>query len=244
MKRAGQTIGILQARTGSTRLRGKVLLPVLGQPLLGVLLDRLRPAQQVQKWIVATTELPQDEAIVSLASAMGFACYRGHPEDCLDRYYRAAREYAADHVVRLTADNPLVEADFVDWVVDQYQDASPECDYASSGLSHTFPTGLSVEVFSFGALEAAWREDQFPRREHVTPFLYLHPERFNIKTLRADEDWGQLRWTVDTQEDLEFVRLVFNYFGRTRFTWRQAVDAVLEHPEWIAKNRHVVQRTI
>ncbi len=244
MKRAGQTVGILQARTGSTRLPGKVLLPVLGQPLLAVLLDRVRPAQQVQKWIVATTELPQDEAIESLASNMGFACYRGHPEDCLDRYYRAACAYSADHVVRLTADNPLVEADFVDWVVDQYQQASPECDYASSGLSHTFPTGLSVEVFSFAALEVAWREDQSPHREHVTPFFYQHPERFKIKTVRADQDWCQLRWTVDTPEDLEFVRSVFNYFGHIRFSWRQALDAVLLHPEWISKNCHVVQRTI
>jgi len=132
-------VGIPQARMGSTRLPGKVLLPLLGQPLLAVLLDRLRPAPLVQSWVVATTDLAHDEAIQSLASAMGSACYGGHPRDCLDRYYHAAREYAADHVVRLTADNPLVEAGFVGWVIEQYRQASPACAYASSGLSHTFP---------------------------------------------------------------------------------------------------------
>jgi spore coat polysaccharide biosynthesis protein SpsF len=244
MKRGGHTVGILQARVGSNRLPGKVLLPVLGQPLLAVLLDRLHPTQEVQNWVVATTDLAQDEPIQNLASAMGFGCYRGHPEDCLDRYYHAAREHGADHIVRLTADNPLVEAGLVDWVVDQYQQSLPDCDYASTGLSHTFPLGLSVEAFSFAALAAAWREDQSANREHVTPFLYLHPERFKIKALRADHSWSQLRWTVDTPEDLEFIRSVFDYFGRTRFTWRQALDAVLAHTEWSAKNRHVVQRTI
>src|SRR6266404_1871708 len=147
MKPAGHTVGIPQARMGSTRLPGTVLLPLLGQPLLAVLLDRLRPAQLLQSWVVATTDLAHDEAIENLASAMGFACYRGQPEDCLDRYYHAAREYAADHVVRLTADNPLVEAGFVDWVIEQYRQASPACDYASSGRSHTFPLVSRLKCF-------------------------------------------------------------------------------------------------
>jgi spore coat polysaccharide biosynthesis protein SpsF len=245
MFRAGQKIvGILQARMGSTRLPGKVLAPILGRPLLARLLERIRPARLVDQWIVAATHLPPDDAVESLVAQMGFPCFRGHPDDCLDRYYQAASTYSASHIVRVTGDNPLVDAGFVDWVVEQYLASDPRCDYAASSLSRTFPVGLSAEVFSFESLAAAWREDASETREHVTPYIYMNPQRFRVCPLRAERDYSSLRWTVDTPEDLEFVRSVFEFFDRADFTWQEALEAVLAHPEWSAKNAHVSQRTI
>ena len=240
---ARKIVGILQARMGSTRLPGKTLATVLGCPMLSVILERVKPAHLVEQWVVATTSLPQDDVLEDLVAKSGFACFRGHPEDCLDRYYQAATAHSASLVVRLTADNPLVDAGLVDWVVDEFRQ-TPSCDYASNALTRTFPVGLSAEVFSYDALATAWREDTSSNREHVTPYIYMNPQKFGILRLTGNEDHSRLRWTVDTSEDLWFVRQVFEFFNRTDFTWQEALQAVLAHPDWSASNAHVPQRTI
>ena len=240
-----RVVAILQARMGSSRLPGKVLASVAGQPMLALIVKRVLPVQCVDQLVVATTQLPQDDQIEALANNLGIPCFRGAEEDCLDRYYQAARQFEAEVVVRLTGDSPLLDTGFVDWVVKQYLSANPPYDYIDSVLSKTFPVGLSVEVFSFEVLAIAWREDTNTwRREHVTPFIHRHPNRFRVLHLVSPQDYSHMRWTVDTSEDLAFVRRIYDHFGHDRFFWREVLAVLEQHPEWLEINRHVKQKVI
>lgn len=246
MGQNAKTAVILQARVNSTRLPGKVLAEVAGRPLLALIVERARAAVRVDQLVVATTLRPDDDAVADLAGRLGVECFRGSEEDCLDRYYRAASRCGADTVVRLTGDNPLVDGGFIDWVIEQYADGGEPYDYADSASSGTFPTGLSVEVFSFAALAAAWREDTNPRwREHVTPFIRQHPERFRLLHLTSPHDYSHMRWTVDTPEDLAFVRAVYERLGDpARASWRDVLALHAERPELAELNRHVRQKAL
>lgn len=230
---------------GSSRLPGKVLASVAGQPMLALILKRVLPARYISQLVVATTQLPQDDPIEALVTDLGIPCFRGAEEDCLDRYYHAAREFEAEVVVRLTGDSPLLNSGFVDWVVKQYLLANPPYHYVDSTLSQTFPVGLSVEAFSFDALATAWREDTNTRwREHVTPFIYRHPGRFSIWHLVSPQDYSHMRWTVDTLEDLAFVRRIYDHFGHDCFSWQEVLAVLEQHPEWLEINWHVQQKVV
>lgn len=240
-----RVVAILQARMGSSRLPGKVLASVMGRPMLALIVKRVLPARCIDQLVVATTQSPQDDPIESLVSDLGIPCFRGAEEDCLDRYYQAARQFGAEAVVRLTGDNPLVDSDFVDWVVKEYLSANPPYDYVDSSLSKTFPVGLSVEVFSFEVLATAWREDTNTWwREHVTPFIHRHSGRFRVRHLVSPQNYSHMRWTVDTPEDLVFVSRIYEHFGHDRFSWREVLAVLEEHPEWLEINRHVQQKVI
>jgi spore coat polysaccharide biosynthesis protein SpsF len=243
--RAGsRTVAIIQARTGSTRLPGKVLLPLLGRPILSRVVERTARASRVDEVVVATTIDPADDAIVELAAAEGWAVERGSETDLLDRYVRAARAHDAEVVVRITSDCPLVDPAVVDQTIEAFVDGA--ADYASSSLEpRTFPRGLDVEVVAREALERAWREDADPAwREHATPYLYRHPERFHLVRVSAPDDQSDHRWTVDTPEDYELVRRIYEALGRDDFGWREALAVVEAHPDWTDLNRHVVQKTV
>ena len=238
-------VAILQARLGSSRLPEKVLADLHGQPMLRAVLKRVKPAQTVDELVVATTTNPRDRLICDLAEQEQVSCFRGSEDDCLDRYYQAARSRQADVVVRLTADNPLVEAAFVDDVVNAYLEADPPCDYVDTSISKTFPLGLSVEVFSFAVLATAWKEDTDPhRREHVTPFLYQHPERFRCRHLRSAANQSHIRVTVDTAADLQLMRRIYDHFDSHEFSWREALTLLQQHPEWLAVNQHIEQKVV
>lgn len=241
----GNVVGIVQARMGSTRLPGKSLALLLNRPMLQVLLERILPSEKVDSWIIATTELPIDDAIEDLAGRLGVQSFRGSENDCLDRYYQAARQAGANTIVRLTGDNPMMDASFVDWSVAQFLKAMPPVDYVESSTSKTFPLGLSLEVVSFQALERAWKEDTSPAtREHVCPYIYERPEEFRLGKLSGPYNYSHMRWTVDTDADLEFVRKVFEDFGHIQFSWLQAAQKIENHPEWLEINKHVVQRSV
>jgi spore coat polysaccharide biosynthesis protein SpsF len=230
-------VAIIQARLGSRRLPRKVLAEILGRPMLAVLLDRLRDAKSVDEFVVATTDQPHDTAVAELASAEGFACYRGSEDDVLDRFYQAANLHHADLIVRLTGDNPLMDAELVDWIIDQFRTATPPIDYAAISHEAGFPPGIGGEIFTMAALEQAWRETADPaRREHVTSFIYQQPERFRCARLGCDTDYSGMRGTVDTPADLEVVRRIFETLGRTRFPWREFPALLASHPEWCARN--------
>jgi spore coat polysaccharide biosynthesis protein SpsF len=241
----GNVIGIVQARMGSSRLPGKSLTPLLGRPMLQVIMERVLPAQRVDHWVIATTSLPMDDRIEDVARQLGVQSFRGSENDCLDRYYQAARQAHAGTVVRLTGDNPLMDASFVDWSVEQFLQSDPPVDYTESSTSKTFPLGLSLEVISFPALETAWKEDPSPEtREHVSPYIYQHPDQFRLGKLYGPYDYSHMRCTVDTEDDLRFVRTVFESFARTDFSWLEAAQEIEQHPQWLDINRHIVQRTL
>jgi len=205
---APKIVGILQARVSSSRLPAKVLLNLLGRPMLSRQIERVRRSHRLTELVVATSTDRSDDPIEALCREEGVNCYRGSLSDVLDRYYQAAKLYQADIVVRLTGDCPLAEPAVIDAVIDFFM--SQQVDYASNTIEPTFPDGLDVEVFSFLALEIAWREARKEsEREHVTPFIHQHANRFRLANFRNDRNLSGLRWTVDEPQDFEVVRRVY-----------------------------------
>jgi len=239
-----RTVGIIQARVGSTRLPGKVLMPISGEPMLAHVVARTRRSARLDETVVATTTLPEDEAIVELGRERGWAISRGSEQDLLDRFVQTARTHHADIVVRITSDCPLIDPQLIDATVERFLEAG--VDYASNSLEpRTYPRGLDVEVVTRDALELAWRDDDRPEwREHATPYIYRHPERFRLLRVAGDEDHSEHRWSVDTPEDLELVRRIFHAIGPAESDWRVALAAVEATPEWLEINRHVPQKSV
>jgi spore coat polysaccharide biosynthesis protein SpsF len=203
-------LGVLQARMSSTRLPGKVLAPVLGVPMIGRQIERLRRARQLDALVVATSDRSDDDELAQYCEGLELRVHRGSLDDVLDRVYRAAvADGAARTVVRLTADCPLADWTVIDEVIRLQHEGG--FDYANNtSPERTFPHGLDAEAMSLAALEAAWREAADPyEREHVTPFLYRRPDRFRLGSLSRSPSLAHLRWTVDLPEDLAFVRYVY-----------------------------------
>ena len=235
-----KTIAIVQARTGSTRLPSKVMRPVCGTPLIGLLLSRLQRARRLDGILVATTDVPSDDGLAAYVRSAGVEVFRGSENDVLDRYCQATRMTGADAIVRITADCPLIDPEVVDLVVNRFESA--QADYASNTAPPTFPDGLDVEVFSASTLEAAWRDaDRNEQREHVTLFM-RESGRFATVNVASAEDWSGERWTVDRPEDLEVVCRVFEHFHPRRdFGWLEVLALRRAHPDWFEANRHIIR---
>lgn len=235
---------ICQARMTSTRLPGKVLLPVLGRPLLAYQLERLQRVRNADTLVVATTSNASDDAIVALCQQLGVATWRGSEHDVLARYADAAAAQHADVVVRVTSDCPLLDPAVVEQAIVAYR--AGDCDYVSNSLQRTFPRGMDVEVFSAAALARAQAEASTPaEREHVTPYIYHHPDCFRLKTLCYPQDQSQHRWTVDTPEDFALIERLLTalYPAQPLFTLEDALALIAQHPEWSALNAHVEQKS-
>jgi spore coat polysaccharide biosynthesis protein SpsF len=198
---------------GSSRLPGKVLHRVMGRPLLGYLLDRLRLSRRLDTLVVATSTLEQDRPIHAFAEAESLPAFTGSEDDVLDRYYRAAEHYEIDPIVRITADCPLMDPRVVDLVIDRFLEGGTHYVSNTAPLPATYPDGMDVEVFSFAGLQQAWREAAKPsEREHVTFFLWQQPERFKVTRVDHMPDWSEYRLTVDYAEDLPLVEAVLKKF--------------------------------
>ena len=207
-------VAIIQARMGSSRLPGKVLMQIGDKPMLFHVVMRARKAQSVGRVVVATTSDPSDEPVVELCRDHGFPFFRGDPLDVLDRYYQAACLFQAKTIVRITGDCPLMDPREIDRTVEAFQAAG--VDFAANRLpppwKRTTPIGMDIEVVTFDALSRAWREaEAIFEREHVMPYLYDQEGRFEILLVDHDPDIGHLRLTVDTVEDLKLVREIFKY---------------------------------
>ncbi|MER3422660.1 MAG: aminotransferase [Nitrospiraceae bacterium] len=214
MARRPRVVAIVQARMGSTRLPGKVLAEIAGRPMLWYVVERVRRARTVDKVVVATTGNSEDDAIAAFCADNCIQCFRGSEMDVLDRFYQAAKHFGADVVVRITGDCPLIDPEVVDKVVGTYLEG--DYDYVSNTLRYTYPDGLDVEVFSFEALERAWKEAHLAsHREHVTPYIRTSG-KFRVFNVENEIDLSKenLRWTVDDPADLEFVRAVYSRLGR------------------------------
>jgi len=240
-----KVVAILQARMGSSRLPGKVLLDLCGQPVLGWAVKRLQRARTVDKVVVATSASPEDDAVASFAVRWRVPCFRGSEHDVLDRYYRAALEHDADVIVRVTGDDPLIDPEVVDRVVGAFLECQPEVVYVSNvHPRRTYPRGQDTEVFSMAALKRAWEEDNDPRfREHVTQYMVRHPELFPSTCVENDRDLSHMRWALDTRRDLEFLRTVCAYID-DRTHWTEIVALIERNPHWMDLNRDVVQKSV
>ena len=243
-----RVIAIIQARMSSTRLPGKVLLDLGGRTVLDRMLERVKLAKTVTETVVATTTDPSDDAIVSLCENLGTPVFRGSLPDVLDRYYQCAMKYQADYVVRLTGDCPLIDPQLIDQVVDclLYPPVDFSCNRLPPPLGRTFPIGLDVEACTFQALETSWKNaTEKHDREHVMPYLYEVPGRFQVNQLQNDVDYGSLRWTLDTPEDLALLREVIKRLGDSNdFSWRDVLTLFEKDPELAKINSSVQHKTM
>ena len=238
---------IVQARMTSTRLPGKVLLPIAGRPMLSYQLERLRRVRTQDVIVIATTVNASDDPIVELCAAEGVRCTRGSELDVLRRYHDAATSVGATVVVRVTSDCPLIDPDVVDDVIRIFTAARGTLDYVSNMLEPSYPCGMAVEVMSTLALAEADAEATSPvDREHVTPFLYRNPQRYRLQSVRLGVDLSANRWTVDTPEDFELVRRIFESLHPRSpdFSMNDVLALLEQHPQWRALNQHVRQKAL
>jgi len=213
--------------------------------MVACVMNRTSEAKALDDTIVATTTEPADDIIVDLCKERAWSFFRGSEDDVLDRYYRAALAFKADVIVRITSDCPLIDSEIVDLVISEFSTYYPEVEYVSNTLVRTFPRGLDVEVMSFEALKKAWQEDHNPAwREHVTPYIYRNPEKFKIRNVVNDIDYSFMRWTVDTVEDLTFVRKIYDHFQDESFKWKDVIQLLELHPDWTEINRYVQQKMV
>ena len=204
-------LAVVQARMSSSRLPGKVMKPILGRPMVARQMDRLARCTLIDKLVLATSREASDDPLEALATQEGWRCYRGTLDDVLDRFAGAAIAHGpAAHIVRLTADCPLIDPAIVDQTVARH--LATGADYTSNALpgQRTFPDGFDTEVMTAAALARAAREATTkPNREHVTPYFYENPQLFKLAGLTQHRQLGDLRWTVDTARDFDFATAVF-----------------------------------
>lgn len=237
-----QIVTVVQARRGSTRLPDKVLMPVLGQPLLLRMLERVRQASLAGQIVVATTTDPDDDAIEALCASHGYACFRGSPTDLLDRHFQAGRRFGADAVVKIPSDVPLIDPAVIDRVLGAYLAEPDAWDFVTNLRPATYPDGNDVEVMRWSALAAAWAEAAKDyEREHTTPFIWSHPERFRVHNVPWETglDFSMShRWTIDYREDYDFIVAVYEalYPTRPRFGLDDILTLLEQRPEIAAIN--------
>lgn len=234
-----KVLGIVQARMNSSRLPGKVLADIGGRTMLARVLRRASRANFIDELIVATP----DQEILTENMDSEFKTFVGDEEDVLDRFYQAAELYRADAIVRICADNPLIDPWLIDLTILNFK-RKKDLDYMGT---NRFPLGLGVEVMTFKALEKAWQKTKNAskdyQRVHVTPYILGNPYQFKISYTESDNDLGHHRWTVDTQEDLDFMRSVYLRFGNSdSFSWKDVLDLVKAEPEHEQINAHIRQR--
>lgn len=235
-----KVVAIIQARMGASRLPGKMLMDIAGKPAIAHVVGRVQKATKIDLVVVATTRAPADDAIVDWAKTNGVPCFRGSEQDVLDRYYQAAKEYGADIVVRVTGDCPVADPAVIDRIITAFEEGG--VDYVSNTIRPTYPDGLDCEVLSFQALEKAWKEVKLnSEREHVTPYIWKHPELFKLSNVKCqvsgvETDLSAERWTLDTEEDLEFLRRVESEISGEDFSFQTTLRIVREHPEWRGLN--------
>lgn len=236
----------IQARMGSTRLPGKVLKDLVGKPALEHLIDRLRRSRFIKQIVVVTSTEQRDQVLIDRADHWGIGSFAGSEQDVLNRYYEASKRFPTRHIVRVTADCPLLDIDLVDQIVSTHL---KEGNHYTSFVFDRHPNGIGAEIFQSVDLETAEREAKEPHeREHVTPFFYLHPERFKIGFIAPDPQIQRpdLRLTLDTPEDLALIRAVYEalYKEGEIFTTREVIDCLDQNPEILKLNQHIKQKPL
>ena len=230
-------LAILQARMSSTRLPGKVMAPILGQPMIGRQIERLRRADGISRILVATSTREDDDVLAGYCHGLEVEVYRGELSDVLERFHGAlVAAGRPEHFLRLTADCPLTEPAVIDLCIVRHLESG--ADYTSNTAGATFPKGLDVEVCRTEVLDAAWwQASSAYDREHVTPFIYTRPNRFRIERVTRDPPL-RFRWTVDTQEDFAFAYDVYAalYPHKPDFGIDDILGWQAEHPDRVLVN--------
>ena len=233
-------VAIVQARMGSTRLPGKVMQTVVGKPLIEILISRLEKSKYIDEIVLATSDDPGNQPLIHYIDKLGYKVYQGSENDVLDRYYKAAKKYKADIVIRITGDCPLIDPELVDSVIASF--IENQVDYACNTNPPTYPDGLDTEVFSFASLKFAWENaSKAYDREHVTPFI-RESGNFRTYNFTNKNDYSEERWTVDEPEDFEVIKSIIEYFSpRIDFSWMDTMKIRKTHPELFLANKNIIR---
>jgi spore coat polysaccharide biosynthesis protein SpsF len=234
----------------SSRLPGKVMLALCGKSVLSHVVGRVQACEAIDKVVVATTKSTRDQGIVAEAINLGVGVYCGSENDVLGRYYEAAKKNEAEIVVRVTADCPLFDPEVLSRMLCEFNrilltGSSKAC--LSNTRIRTYPRGLDIEIFDFSALELAHKEAELGfEREHVTPYMYQHPDKFLLHDFKSDEDLSAYRWTLDTPEDLDFIAAIYSeLYKEGQIVSAEEVLCLLRaKPELCELNAHVRQKNI
>jgi spore coat polysaccharide biosynthesis protein SpsF (cytidylyltransferase family) len=225
-----KTVLITQARSGSTRLPGKILKEIGGKSLLQIHLERLKKCTRISEIVVATTINEEDQVIYDEAIKWGFSASRGSEKDVLDRFYESVKDRKADWIVRVTSDCPLIDPELVDKVINFVQASNK--DYGANIIIENYPDGQDIEVFKFSALEYAWKNAiLISEREHVTPYIrnnsdYLDGNLFTSINYPCESDYSKIRMTVDESKDLELMTVLINDLGTDK-TWLEYTNYII-----------------
>lgn len=236
---------IVQARYGSTRLRGKILKNISGRQMLWHVINRISFSKMIDKIVIATTTNSDDDQTEKFCNDNNFLYYRGAVDDVLSRYYGAAKQFNAGIVIRITSDCPLIDPEILDNMLTRFVSAENEIDYMSNVIHRTFPRGLDIEIFSFNALEKAYNSTKLPfDREHVTPYFYNNPHLFKTMNYQNDVDYSFHRWTVDTDEDFKLIDKIYAslYKPDKIFLFNDVLKLFETNPDLIKINQHIKQK--
>ena len=236
---------ILQARMSSTRLPGKVMMKIDNEnTMLDCVINQLKNSKQTKNLVIATTEQKEDDVIVELVKRREIKYFRGSKKDVLDRYYQCAKKFDFSEIVRITADNPLIDYEIVDMVVEHFK--SKNYDYITidrpqvSTFHQTYPWGYNVEVFTFSALENAWKNAKLAsEREHVTPYFYKNNEIFKQTSIENSEDLSRFNCTVNTKYDLELIQKIYSNIKKRPILLSDVIKLFKANPELVKINTHV-----
>lgn len=240
------TVAIIQARMGSSRLPGKVMRDICGKPMLVHIVERVSAAHGVDRVVVATSDQPADRAIQDFCTETEFDCFIGNEQDVLDRFYQAAKYFDAARIVRITADCPLVDPMIIGDLIDYFTSGEYDHVGVATGAGALFldggrfPDGYDAECMSLSALERAWREaTEKTDREHVTPYLWRQPEKFQLAMLKSTVDYSSLRLTVDNEQDFQLVEKIYQdlYRSNQHFLLADVVNWLESHSESLNINR-------
>ena len=227
---------IIQARMNSNRLPGKVMMKIKNKPLLHYVLNQIRYSNLVEKIIVATTDLTDDDIIEEFVLKEGIDCYRGSSKDVLDRYYQCAKEFKIETIVRISADCPLIEPNIIDVVIRKFLDG--KYDYVTNSLTRTFPYGMDVEIFSFKTLENAWKNAKLPsEREHVTPYIYNHLKEFKKFNVTNSENFSNLRIVVDRENDFQLIKKILSKIEKQPILLKDILELFKKEPDIFLINK-------
>ena len=232
---------IIQARMGSSRLPGKTLIKLNQyRTTLDFVVNQLSFSALLDKIVIATTNLEQDNIIETNAKTLGIDCFRGSSDDVLDRYYHCAKKFQINTIVRITSDCPLIDPQIVDQAIRKYQ--SEDYDYVTNTLSRSYPIGTDVEIFSFEILEKTWQKAILPsEREHVTLFIRNKKLNFKLGNLKNSKNLGHLRWTLDRVEDLNLIRKIVVKINKNPILMNDILNLFSLEPELIKINEHITQ---
>lgn len=243
-----KVVAVIQTRMGASRLPGKVLMNIAGRPMFWHVVNRLHYSRIINKVVIATTTNKKDDLIERFCRKEDIDCYRGSEDDVLDRYYQASIFYKADVIVRITSDCPLIDPTVSERVISAYLKNVNKVDGSSNVINRTYPRGLDTEAISFSTLERIWNEGKEDyQREHVTVYAYEHPSLFNLQSVENNSNLSSLRWTVDEEDDLKFVREIYKrlyHKEKDVFLMDDVIEVLKREPQLLEINKHIKQKII